>query len=78
VPGLGLLGMGAGEAHGGYKLPVSCPQPEADGGCKSPNATEATGPNLMPTQKAMISCDSQAAIRRAAHLEIGPEQQMAQ
>jgi hypothetical protein len=29
-------------------------------------------------QNAMISSDSQAAIRRAAHLEIGPEQQLAQ
>jgi len=28
VLGLGLLlGMGAGEAHGGYKPPTSCPQP---------------------------------------------------
>jgi len=50
VPGLGLLlGMGVGEAHGGYKPPASYPQPLADGGCKPPNASEATRPNIVPT-----------------------------
>jgi len=44
------LGMGAG-SHRGYKPPASYPQPLADEGCKPPNATEATRPNLVPTNR---------------------------
>jgi hypothetical protein len=51
-----LFSMGAGGGRWGRKPPASCPRPLNLGGCKLPKATQAIGPNPVPTSAMAMKC----------------------